>query len=101
MVIKSELSQDGKVLTLGIPDRFDISLFQSFTAAYKDKIESISKIVIDMSNTHYIDSSALGMLMLMRERAGGDTAKIDIVKSSPNVKKILVIANFQKLFNIE
>ncbi|MBF0226366.1 MAG: STAS domain-containing protein [Desulfobacterales bacterium] len=101
MVIKSELSQDGKVLTVGIPDRFDITLFQSFTEAYKSKIESISKIVVDLSNTKYIDSSALGMLMLMRERAGGEKAKVDIINASPNVKKILVIANFQKLFNIE
>jgi anti-anti-sigma factor len=55
---------------------------------------------VDLSGTDYLDSSALGMLLLLREHAGGEGSKIDIVNSSPDVKKILDVANFGKLFEI-
>ena len=45
-----------------------------------------------------MDSSALGMLLLLREHAGGDRASIKIVHCQPEVKKILTIANFHPLF---
>ncbi len=54
-----------------------------------------------MTDAEYMDSSALGMLLLLRERAGGDNAQIDIVNCNPGPEKILKAANFNRLFNIE
>ena len=54
-----------------------------------------------MTDADYMDSSALGMLLLLREHAGGDNAKIEVVGCKPEIKKILAIANFQKLFDIK
>ncbi len=53
-----------------------------------------------MSETTYLDSSALGMLLLLRDHAGGDDSAIEIVNCSADVKKILTISNFEQLFDI-
>ncbi len=55
---------------------------------------------MDLQETTYLDSSALGMLLLLRDHAGGDKANIEIRNCSPDVKKILSISNFEQLFEI-
>jgi len=55
---------------------------------------------IDMSKASYMDSSALGMLLMMREHLGGNSANITISSSSADISNILTVANFQSLFKI-
>jgi ABC-type transporter Mla MlaB component len=55
---------------------------------------------VNPAGTEYLDSSALGMLLLLREHAGGDTSIINITKVSDDVRKMLDVANFGRLFNI-
>ena len=101
MAVKRQISGDGKVLEISITGRFDITTYQDFGQAYKDELDSVSRCIIDMTDVEYMDSSALGMLLLLRERAGGDNAQIDITNCSPGIKKILETANFDRMFNIE
>ena len=56
--------------------------------------------MVDLKEATYLDSSALGMLLLLRDHAGGDESDIRVVNSSTDVKKILAISNFDKLFDI-
>ncbi len=101
MAVKRQISGDGKVLTISIIGRFDITAYKSFSEAYKDKIDSVSQWNIEMADVEYMDSSALGMLLMFRERAGGDNVQINIVNCNPGIKNILKTANFDKLFHIE
>lgn len=102
MAMKCDVSEtDGSVTaTIKLPNRFDVSTYKDFSESYKEKIGSVSKWCIDMDQCEYLDSSALGMMLVLRERAGGDRTKIDIVHCRPGVKKILETANFGKLFTI-
>ena len=99
MGIQAKKSDDGRTVTLQIDGRFDFALHKDFRDAYKDEPESTS-YVINMKNSDYMDSSALGMLLLLREHAGNDEAKISIEGCQPAIKQILAISNFEKLFNI-
>ena len=63
--------------------------------------DSNNTFVVDMSQTTYLDSSALGMLLLFKEHAGDRASDITIRGSTPNVKKILDVSQFDKLFTIE
>ena len=101
MALKKQVSDDGNVLTITISGRFDISAYKDFGQAYADEVDSASKFVIDMAECEYLDSSALGMLLMLRERTGSETDKIDIINLSPAIKNIFTMANFDKLFNIE
>ncbi|MFJ4145739.1 STAS domain-containing protein [Pseudomonas sp. NPDC089734] len=97
--ITSELSQDGQQLTLFIQGRFDFSTHQDFRAAYEGHPGHLN-YVVDLSATHYLDSSALGMLLLLRDHAGGDGVVVRLVNCTADVVKILTISNFSKLFQL-
>lgn len=90
----------GNVITISISGRFDFSSHQEFRQIYENVSSDVSQYVVDMKDATYLDSSALGMLLLMRDYAGGDNAQIDIINCNDDVKKILTISNFGQLFNI-
>lgn len=101
MALKSTISSDGSVVTLVIAGRFDFNLHKVFRKAYEEYGGNVKRYVIDLKETVYMDSSALGMLLLLRDHAGGDGSNISLLNARSELKKILAIANFNKLFNIE
>jgi len=48
----------------------------------------------------YLDSSALGMLLLLKERAGAAGKDLALVQCKDTVRQVLEIACFTKLFTI-
>lgn len=100
MAITNQVSDDGKEVTIFVSGRFDFQLYDDFRGAYSDTAGEGVEYTVDMSGTEYLDSSALGMLLLLREHAGGNSAKIAIKNMREEVKKILAVANFEKLFSL-
>ena len=101
MVIKSEYSQQADTLKISISGDFTYDLHQQFTSAYKSLPASGGrKYIIDLSRVEYMDSAALGMLLLLRERVGNERANITLSGASKNVKNILDISGFEQLFRI-
>lgn len=101
MAITSTLSSDGSLLTIYIQGRFDFSSHQDFRSSYESLSKPPGRYRVDMQETTYLDSSALGMLLLLRDHAGGDNSRIEIRNCSQDVKKILTISNFEQLFDIQ
>jgi anti-anti-sigma factor len=101
MTISAKASADGTELTISIDGRFDFSSHQEFRKAYEELAKKPDQFIIDMNSTTYLDRSALGMLLLLRDFAGGDHADIRIVRCNEDVKKILTISNFEQLFKIQ
>lgn len=100
MAITTSRSNDGKTLTIRIDGRFDFSSHQAFRDAYEDGDRKVVDYVVDMQETTYLDSSALGMLLLLRDYAGGDSARVSITHCNDDVRRILAISNFEQLFDI-
>lgn len=96
MSVTTQLEADK--LTIQISGRFDFSVHNEFRQASKQAESNVKRIVIDLSNTDYLDSSALGMLLVLRDKVDGNAIKI--IGARPDVKKILEIANFNKLFTV-
>ncbi|MDN3649365.1 STAS domain-containing protein [Reinekea marina] len=87
-------------IIIKVSGRFDFSSHQEFRQIYETVSDDIKSYTVDMAEATYLDSSALGMLLLMRDHAGGDNSQIDIINCNDDVKKILTISNFGQLFNI-
>ena len=100
MGVDTKVSSNGNKVTISVAGKFDFQLYDAFRASYSATSGSGLEYVVDFSKTDYLDSSALGMLLLLREHAGGETSNITISHASPDVKKALDVANFEKLFNI-
>jgi len=98
MPVVTEVSPDGQKLTISVKGRFDFAKHQEFRQSYEDK--QLSEVVVDLKDATYLDSSALGMLLMLRDHAGGEDSDIRVVNSSTDVRKILAISNFDKLFDI-
>lgn len=86
--------------TIEIRGRFDFGMQRSFRSFYQDDAAGIRRFVVNLRETEYMDSSALGMLLLLREHAQARDAEILIVHSRPEIRRIFEIANFDKLFNL-
>lgn len=100
MAVDTTISNDGNNVTISVTGKFDFQLYNDFRNAYSDTNGSDAEYIVDFSKTEYLDSSALGMLLLLREYAGGDSSDITISYASGDVQEALDVANFKKLFKI-
>ena len=98
MDIKTSI-QD-KVATVRLQGRFDFSVHRSFREAFKSALDNaaVKEIQVDLGAVEYIDSSALGMLLLSRENAAAVGKTVALARAAGPVKQVLDIANFHKLF---
>lgn len=97
-----KVTTDGPVAKLHMKGRFDFNVHRPFKDAYDPLLQQdgINSLEIDMSEVEYLDSSALGMLLLVRERAEAAGKHVALLHPNPTVAQILEIANFRKLFAI-
>lgn len=100
MSVSSVNTDNGNKINIVVKGRFDFNDHADFRDSYRT-YQSRASYTLNMRDADYMDSSALGMLLLLREHAGGDDAKILVVGCNSEIKKILSIANFQKLFDIQ
>lgn len=92
-------SESGNTVTIHISGRFDFATHQDFLRAYKAFPKGEKSFVVDLSGADYMDSSAMGMLLQLREHAEKGTP-LSLTNGSDGIKEILRIANFDKLFDV-
>ena len=99
MPVSVHTTDDGNKIELSIIGRFDFNDHADFRNSYRNASPS-AEYVVNMKGAEYLDSSALGMLLLLREHAGGDSAKITIINTPDEIMRIFKISNFENLFKI-
>ncbi len=89
--------------TINIKGRFDFNIQREFKEAYDPHLNNaaVSAIEVNLAGVDYLDSSALGMLLMLRERTAAAGKSLKLCKPGVSVAQILDIANFAKLFTIE
>jgi len=92
-------NESGNIVTIKVEGRFDFATHQDFQKAYKAFPKGEKNFVVDLSSTEYMDSSAMGMLLQLREHAD-NSKRIELNNGSEGIKEILRIANFDKLFAV-
>lgn len=97
--LTAQLSADGVQLTIKPHGHFGFSIYEKFREAYQRGGRE-TRFIVDLADVASMDSSALGMLLVLRDQQGGDSASVEITHCSTEVRKILQIANFERLFRI-
>jgi anti-anti-sigma factor len=101
MSVSQEVSSDGKKVQINITGRFDYKLSQAFRDSYRRVPgQDCVSYYVDLSDASYMDSSALGMLLLLREHAKCRGGSVFIERPSKQIDNILKVANFEQLFTI-
>lgn len=88
-------------IVINMPERFDFSTHGWFTKVYEEALTKNQTIVLDFSRVNYVDSSALGMMVLLHRQLSTTSTKGYIRNVSGTAKDILDMANFEKLFSYE
>ena len=86
-----------------VEGRFDFAAHRDFREAVKAAVANAqaTAIEIDLGGADYIDSSALGMLLLSLENAKAAGKALALTRPQGAVKQVLDIANFQRIFVIK
>ncbi|HAT51497.1 MAG: STAS domain-containing protein [Nitrospirae bacterium] len=86
-------------VVMWLPESFDFRLRREFLMIYQNRPpETFYKI--DFRAVTSIDSSALGMLLLMRSYCGEGNARIRLVHCNERIRKILKTALFDEYFDM-
>ena len=101
MSITVNKNDEQNALVISVPGRFDFSKHNEFRKAYKDINIENGIYEIDLRATEYLDSSALGMMLLLKEIADENSSIVKITHANNELREILRIASFDKLFVIE
>lgn len=95
------VQQGPEVATIRVRGRFEFSGYRDFRDALDRAFGAPGKeLVIDLSATDYIDSSALGMLLIALDRAQAAKRRITLSGSRGPVREVLEIANLHKRFSM-
>jgi anti-anti-sigma factor len=87
---------------LRLSGRFDFSLFRSFRELYEPVLADadVAVIQLNFAAVDYVDSAALGMLLMLRDKAEKLGKKVVLGDCSATVQQLLEVANFNQLFEI-
>jgi anti-anti-sigma factor len=98
--VSSSVSDHKGVLSLS--GRFDFSIHRDFRSNYENILHAngVNELEVNLNGVDYIDSSALGMLLLLREKAMEKNIQMKLLNPKDSVRQVLEVANFGRLFNI-
>lgn len=86
-----------------MPKRFDYSASADFNAALLAIFNSEGEgceVALDCLGMDYIDSAGIGLLVMAHKKALANQSTITITNAKPSTKEILLLANLQKLIEI-
>lgn len=88
--------------SLQVPERFDFGYHKEFTQQYSNLLtqSDTTNIALDFSRVSYLDSSALGMMVLLQKKAKQQNVDVRIRGARDSALEILTVANFDQLFEI-
>lgn len=87
-------------LRIAVEGRFDFHVYREFRRAYADNDAPYRHYEVDLARVEYLDSSALGMLLLLQEYAEARRSRVSLCGPSPAVRRLLEIAHFHNRFEI-
>ncbi|HEY4243377.1 MAG TPA: STAS domain-containing protein [Kofleriaceae bacterium] len=91
-----QVSHSADASLVHIAGRFDFRCVKAFNAVLERKSPHW---VVDMAEVEFVDSAALGLLLMLREHAGNGTVRLRGIKGQP--REVVFMAKFDRLFALE
>lgn len=92
---------DADCLIIEVSGRFDQSVHAIFLRALNQLTANVCQVEVDLYHCHGLDSTGLGMLLILRDRSGLTKDHLILKNAPDDIKRILSFANFQELFSIQ
>jgi len=93
--------QEDSVVVLELEGRIDFGARKVF----KDTVERLQKegcvhIIINLEHVSFVDSSALGLLVIAHQNLKTKQAQLSLVNPQPYVRQVLDLANVPKMVQV-
>ncbi|MGQ9683946.1 MAG: STAS domain-containing protein [Anaerolineae bacterium] len=100
MLIQTTLREDRGVAAL--EGSFDFNAHKEFRRACDTLLDepAVRVLELDLARVQYLDSSALGMLLILRDKAEERGKQVILSGARGTVRQVLEIVNFGKLFTL-
>jgi anti-anti-sigma factor len=100
--MNTNFTTDSETAVIRLSGRFDFSRHREFRACYEAALKEpmLRRIDVDLQGVDYLDSSALGMLLLLKERADARVLPVALLNCTGVVREILDVANFGTMFTL-
>jgi anti-anti-sigma factor len=97
-----EIRHEKDISVISLNGRFVFDSHKAFREIYDQALaRSATRVIqLDMDKVEYLDSSALGMLLMLKDKAATAGMTIQIKNLKGMARHVLEIANFHKLFTI-
>lgn len=86
------------VKLIGDLDVYSEDYFKSFI---DEEIDTNKDLVIDLSDLEYLDSTGLGMFMIIYKMQESNGKSVKVVNAKENIKKLFKITDLTELFDME
>ena len=98
--MQAQLTTEHSTARIRLTGRFDFSGHREFKYCYEAALNEpmVRQIDVDMKDVEYLDSSALGMLLLLKEHADARALPVSLLNCGGMVQEILDVANFGVMF---
>lgn len=86
-----------QTVTLKLEGNFTYTQRKAFQDAFKALgTQNIEHIIIDLSQVAFLDSAALGLLMITHRQLLADKRRLSLAYPQPTVRQIIELANLHK-----
>jgi HptB-dependent secretion and biofilm anti anti-sigma factor len=100
-MMKIDVTNENSVLVLGLSGKFNIEEVTKFEeTAPLETLKSLKAVAIDFSEVEYIDSSALGSLIKMMNKAKNLGVEFNLYNMPQPILSIFKLAYLDKFFMI-
>lgn len=100
--LRINVTELSNTATIFLDGHFDFEAHREFKSAYKSQLKNskIGNIVVNLAEVKYLDSSALGMLLVLREHVQAANKSLTLSRPSSITERTFDIASFHKMFTI-
>ena len=99
--ITSEWNADNRSFIIHVKGDFTSEISAKFRQSYNNLTVLPKKYIVDFKETSYLDSTALGMILELREHAHNRQASIHVTNMNDVILEIFRVLNFHKLLRPE
>ena len=90
----------GRIILIG---KFDFSVQDNFRQIIDETLSNgtIKDITVDMADVVFMDSSAIGLLLLLNERSKAEGKSLTLMNCHDPIREIFAIGGFDSILTIE
>ena len=96
-----KVTEDGNIATIHLDGEIDMDVTEKAKEVIFPHIDAGKEVHLNLSNVQYMDSSGISVLIESHQKALEKNTKVIIKDVSKSVLKVIMMAKFEQILNLE